>query len=357
MKNLSEKDVMAMLNVLNFNAFYFPTLMPFRFTPSLTWKTLAANAGVPIAADVINYDSKAPRKTRQVVTKLTGDIPKIAISREKGESEINEYNQLLQYANTDAGARELVKFVFDDVDYCWQGVGARLEWLMLRAVSTGKVILTADNNNGIVTENNIDFLVPSAQQRGVTTAWSVANKATCTPITDIKAVVALGKAAGKPLNYILMNKTTFDIFQVCTEVITFCAAFYAQAMALNVVPTLDTINKTLQANMLPEIRVIDANVTIEKEDGTQTTVNPFETGAVTFVPSLNLGNVFHSTLADETIPESSAIKVKREAIMVKKYAVEEPLTEVTIGMANAFPVWNSSQNSYLLDTLHNSFSL
>lgn len=355
MKNLSDKDIMAILNVLNFNQFYWPTLFPLRFTSSLTWKTLQADSGVPVAADVISFNASSPRKTRQTVGKAQGDIPKISIGRDKSETDLNDYNQLLQWANTTEGAQALVKYVFDDVEFCYMGVAARLEWLALRALSTGKVSLDSSNNGGVVTEVAVDFLVPSAQKKGVTTVWSTANKATCTPISDIRTIVGLAKKKGLLLSYMLMNQDTFDVFSNADEVVKFAAAWVLQATSLTQKPSLESVNASLRESKLPEIRIIESYVTLETPAGVQSTVNPWETGAVTFIPSLVAGNTFHAPLADESIT-SDAIKVKRGPTLIKKYAIEEPLTECTIGMANAFPAWGSAQRSYMLDTLHSTFT-
>ena len=36
--------------------------------------------------------------------------------------------------------------------------------------------------------------------------------------------------------------------------------------------------------------------------------------------------------------------------LIKKFANEEPLEEVTMGIANAFPAWTSSSRSWLMQT-------
>lgn len=346
-----------MINAMTLNAFYYPTLFPLKFTTSLTWKALSADQGIPVAADVVSYNATSPRKTRQVVAKAQGDIPKISIARDKSESELNEYNQLLQYAKSTEGADALVKFVYDDIEFCYMGVAARLEWLALRALSTGKISMDVSNNDGIITENAIEFLVPAVQKKGVTTAWSAANKATCTPITDIRTIVGLAKKKGIMLNYMFMCQDTFDIFAAATEVVDFASAWVLKATQLTTAVSLASVNSALKESNLPEIKIIESYVTIEKRDGTQTTVNPWETGAVTFLPNLVPGNTYHAPLADEIVKDgSAAMKVKRGHTLIKKYANEEPLVEVTIGMANAFPAWGTASRSYMLDTLHNTFT-
>lgn len=353
-KGLSEKDMQAVLNTYNVREFVYPTLFPFKFTPTLTWKSLSGNMGAPVAADVVAYDATAPRKTRKIVERAQGDIPKIEISRVKGELELNEYFQLQHYANTTEGARALIDFIYDDMEFCWDGVNARLEWLAMTALSTGQVALAKTTNAGIVTETAVDFLVPAAQKTKMSAAnrkWDTA--ATAKPITDIKAIVKLGKAKGIRLTHMFMNQDTFDHMVACTETINFAASWVLRATNLSRNPALPDINAALRQENLPEIVVIDSLVTIEQDNGTQTAVNPWSAGKVTFTPSLNVGYTYHAPLADELVGGSAALKVKRNHVLIKKFSVEEPTAEITKALANAFPVWNDSSKSWIVDTLDN----
>jgi hypothetical protein len=356
-QGLNEKDMKAVLATLSLNDFYFPTLMPLRFTPFLTWKALQADQGIPVAADVVAYDAKAPRKSRKIVERLQGDIPKIEIARVKKESDLNEYAQLKLYAGSEEGAQALVNWIYDDVEFCFTGVNARIEWLALQALSLGKVSLSKSNNNGIVTETAIDFQVPSASKGGVSVVWSAANTATSKPITNIKAICATAKKAGNPIRYILMNQDCFDAMAISAEVMKYCAAWVIQASETTQIPSLNSVNAAFTANNLPKVVIIESYVAIEAADGTTTTVNPWTDGVVTFVPDIVVGNTFHAPLADEQVTDSSAVKTKRGHILIKKFSEEDPIAEVTKGMANAFPVWASATKSYLLYTLGASWSL
>lgn len=344
---LNEKGLQAYLNRLTLEDFYYPTLFPSKFTPTLTWKALAGEQGVPVAADVISFDSRAPRKTREIVERLQGDIPKIAIGRDKTESELNEYFQLQNFAQTTEGAIALLDWAFNDVEFCFRGVNARLEWIALQAISQGVVSLTKTNNAGIVTETAVDFLVPTAQKSGVAVPWTTV--ATAAPITTIKAIVKAAKAAGKPVKFILMNQKTFDDFVLTTQVINFGANWLAKATSTTAEPQLEEINAALLRAKLPQIRIIDTYVNIEI-NSVRTAVNPFADNVAVFVPDLVLGNTFYAPLADDQVKESVAIKARRGITMVKKYAIEEPLTECTVGMANAFPALGIASSMYMVDT-------
>ena len=53
---------------------------------------------------------------------------------------------------------------------------------------------------------------------------------------------------------------------------------------------------------------------------------------------------------------SVAIKAMNGHTCVKKYSTEEPIEEVTVGIANAFPAWLSSGRSFLLDTSNSTWT-
>ena len=353
----SEKDMQAIVNTMDLSTFYYPSLFPLKFNPTLTWQALQADTGVPIAADVVAFNSAAPKKTRDIVTKLQGDIPKIEISREKFETDLNKYNQLVHYASTTDGGRAIVDFVYEDLDFCWKGVNARLEWLAMQALSLGKIALSKTNNAGVVTENVVDFLVPSGNKSGCAVTWTEGHSATGVPITNIKAIVRAAKAAGYPVKYMLMDQDTFDVMVLQDSVIKFCATWVLSATSLAQAPTLAQVNAALAAQNLPTIKIIDSYVTIELEDGSRTTACPWQTGVVTFLPDLVPGNTYYSTLADELVQGSAAYKVKRGPVLLKKYSEENPVKEVTIGMANAFPVWATAQHSYLMYTAETTWTL
>ncbi len=355
---LNEKDMQAVVNSLTLNAFYYPSLFPFKFSPTLTWKAIQADFGVPVAADVVAFNSSAIKKTRQIVSRLSGDIPKIEISREKEESDLNDYYQLLHYANTTEGTKAILDWIYNDVEFCYTGVNARLEWLALQALSLGKIALSKTNNAGVVTETVVDFLVPTANKSGVAVTWTSGHSATGVPITNIRAIVKAAKTAGHPVKYMLMDQDTFDVMCLQDSVIKFAATWVLNATSLAATPTLAQVNAALSASNLPTIIIMDSYVAIELETGVRSTVNPFTTGVVTFIPDLIVGNTYHAPLADELVAESTALKVKRGPVLIKKYSVEEPsIREVTKGLANAFPVWASAQQSYLMYALDTSWSL
>lgn len=351
---LSEKDMMAVANEYTLSQFYWPTLFPLKFVNSLKWESLEGEFGAPVAGDVISWDARAPRKRREVISKLSGDIQKIGVAREKTESQMMEYDLLKRYAD-DESKRALVRWIWEDQQFVYDGVNARLEWLALRAASTGKVTLSNTTNDGIVTEANVDFLIPPANKKGATVAITIANAATSKPITDIKAVVAAAKAKGKKLNYIFTDQDTIDAILVSEETISFCFPVTALVNLPNAQIDLATLNRALRAANLPIIGVVESYIQLEIK-GVRNQVNPWEAGVMLFSEMPTLGNTAYTRLADEYIESTTALKIKREHILIKRFANEEPLCETTLAIANAFPVLNSASAKWLLDATHTTWS-
>ena len=348
-KEFTQNDLQAVMDSYTLDEFYYPSIFPVMFTPTLTWRALSGEYGINVAADVVSYNSAAPKKTRNVVERLTGKIPKIEITRVKEESDLNEYQHLQYYYGSEEGQRALMAWVYGDTDFCFKGINARLEWLALRALSTGGFVLDSDKNAGIVTETSVDFGVPAEHKLSSSVAWKAENAATATPISDIRAMVERATGEGILLKYLFMDIDTFYNMMATDEAVDFCSSWVPQVGRIKV-PNVDDVNMALVAHRLPEIRIIDTYVTIEKTDGTRQTVNPWEKGIVTFVPEMKCGYTYHAPMADEMVVDGVATKVKKEHILIKKYSTEDPVTEVTKGIANALPVWGNADRCYLYDT-------
>jgi hypothetical protein len=81
-------------------------------------------------------------------------------------------------------------------------------------------------------------------------------------------------------------------------------------------------------------------------------VAPWKTGYVTFIPEMNVGNILHGPIAEETSESLSkkAIMVKRDHVLLSKWSELEPFGEFTKGQANAFPRFNDVNGIFILNT-------
>ena len=350
LKELTNKTLDAYLAARQYDQLFFKTYFPFKRVSSLTYTTLIGDKGNMIAADVVSYDSSAPLKIRKKVNSLTGKIPAIRMKKTMTESDILEYFQLGNLADTDS-KKALVELVFNDVDACFDGIQARLEWLALKVMSLGYIALAKTDNDGIVTENNIDFQVPAGNKTGVAVVWSAA-VATTTPLTDIRAVQVLARANGHQLKYALMRPEQFAQFRASTEVQNEMGYYQIGSTALPKAPNLGTVNEYLLADDLPQIRIIDQSITTEDDAGDQTAGNPWSLGKVTFIHQDKLGKMLSAPLAAQISPPKQEFQAVKDNVLIAKWRDTDPVTEKTRGEINAFPSFEEADRVYYMNALN-----
>lgn len=357
MAGLNEKNMQAVVNNLNLNSYYFPTLFPLKQTRSLTWKTLSTKVGLHIAADLIARGTRLSAKTREALKRIEGDLPKIGIERKMTEEEMTEYQQNLALAQSEADLVNLVETWANDLSYCWEGVGARIEWMALYSISHGgKLTVTSENNAHVTSEYNADYGIPSAQKVGAYASWKT-SPTTAKPFSkDIKDIIKAAKAQGINLKHAWINQDTFNYLVETTEAQKLCASYVQNSLNIQTIPGIAEINA--MAAKMPYLNgitfhVIDQSITVEFQNGTRSTGNPFADNVCVFTEGATLGNTWWMEPVGMKVQGTAAIKVMREFCMLKKFGNEDPEEEVTQGIANAFPAWAGSERAYLLDT-HNA---
>ena len=352
-KEVNKKNMAARFTSKAVNPVYFPNFFGIKPVTSLKWETLTAETGVPVMADVIAYDATAPIKTREVVNKMSGDIPKIAIKRGMNESDWNEYQRLLSFTGGQPDLKTVLDHVFADFDFCYNGARGRMEFLAMQAASKAEISLDKSNNAGVVTETAIDFGVPAANKTGVAIPWSTS--ASAVPLDNIEAKVAVAEAAGRTVRYVIMRKGDFNDLKNATDTINKIKAWVNTKGAL--VVTLETINDYMEANQLQKIVVVNPSVRYEDGNNVRTIVNPWENHRVLFAQDIQVGLVQHGPIAAENSLEVQkvATMAKREFVLMTKWATHEPFTEWTKAEANAFPVLNDPDSLYYLDVEHTTW--
>lgn len=357
MQGLNEKDMQAVINTYDLKPFYYPTLFPLKETPFLTWKMLEAQAGLKIAADLVARGATIPKKTREAISRIQGDIPKLGISREMLEDELTEYDIMIAMSGTNPDLKALVEFWANDTQYCWDGIAAKAEYIALRQISLGQVKFDNNNNAAVVTEYDVNYGMLAAQKLGVDTSWAGAGK----PFTkDIPAALAAGKTLfGATYKYAFMNSNTLAKFAALEETIKTCASYISNLTGVAQEPDLAAINQALLKKIKfkgLQIIEIDQDITIEKADGTRVTGNPFEDDVVLFSESKVLGNTWWKKPIDLNLKTSVADKAMNGHTLIKKYSEESPVKEVTEGIANLFPAWNLAGRSILMQVTANAWN-
>ena len=333
----SEAGLISYLNSRQYSALYWPTLFPVKNVNSLDGKTIIGDVGSRIAAYVISYDSKAPETTRKSLTTQHFDIPKVAIARKKTEREILEH----QIAKALRGQDAVLEDYFNDIDYVYDAVQARMEWMALAALSATTFTLSTTNNPmGIVNETAVDFGMPSANKKYVTTAtWTTGNAASMVPITDFKKIAKAGRDAGVQLTKALMDSDTFDLITGSTEFQNAVKQFVNVETTVVGLESLDLANRVMRSLRLPEIVIIDTSVGVENAAGTIAYSNPWDTNHVTFIPDGVMGSMFAGPIAEEIERPLNVMQSKRGPVLVSVQKEFNPVAVVTKGEANVFPSW------------------
>ncbi|GAH74538.1 unnamed protein product, partial [marine sediment metagenome] len=182
----------------------------------------------------------------------------------------------------DADMVALLNMVFGDIDFVVESVQQRCEWLALQALSQTTIGLNQTNSAGVITEELVNFGLPTANKEFVGGAaagrqWTVANAASSLPITDIQTIVNEALKAGVVIKHILMNPTKFLDFRASAEVKDFIYGIMVSESGLmpGVAPTLKTINRVLTESGLPDIRIINTFIDLETEDHDITATDPW----------------------------------------------------------------------------------
>jgi len=343
-----------------FDDLYWPNFFPWKYTPTLTVDTLIGAKGNRVAADVVTFDSPAPQKKRKALDSLHIEIPPIRVKRKMSESDLNTFFQLMSMASDEA-QRQAINMVFDDMDFVVDAVNARLEWLSLQLLAHGTITLGSDVNVGPIT-GEIDYKLPDANKEYIGSAggtaaathyWTAAVYNTNDPITDMRSIVREAKGYGVNLRYLLMNESKWADLQLSDAMQNFCRAFVIDGTAYRTVPSLSVANSALKAEGLPQIVVVDTRVTIENEDHTQTSTDPWlhtNDAYVTFLEDLQVGDMLWTPTAEEQAPPKQAIHNKIGPILTSKFSETDPVAEFTLGLVNAFPSWPTIDRAWILNT-------
>lgn len=348
-QGLSEQMVQARLNTIDAKPFLFGAHFPVKRINGFIWKTLGNQlAKRNVAADLHADNGTIVRKHRPVFESAKGDVPFISISRELKRSEIKDYQTALAFAQ-DADASALVDHWGNDVDFCFTGVQSELEYIAWALASNaGKLSFNTTNNATFVNEFDLDYDVDEVQKQKTSTDWG--NSANADIIGDLAKLVKLAKANGLNPKFAFINLD--ELYRICSaeQIIKACASYIANAVGVAQTPDLAAVNAMLAKQAWlngVQLRVIDQSITREFTDGTSTTANPFADRRLILAESERLGTTQYDILQESN---DLILRAERAHTVVKKYGTVEPLSEVTIGQADAVPVFDTAYRNLYVRT-------
>nr|DAL01929.1 MAG TPA: capsid protein [Caudoviricetes sp.] len=349
LKLVNQTNMAARLNTKYVKPMYFPNFFGTKKVSTLTWETLVGEQGAPVIADVISFDASAPQKSREVIRKLSGDIPKTALKRGMNERDYNEYLRLQYECNGDADKLALLNLAFKDQDFVYNAVRGRMEWFGLQLLSRGGFALNVTNNNGLVTVEFVGCGMPKENRRVSTADWS--NAATANGLQDIADTLEAADMNGRTIKYVVMHAS--DFLLLCKQKSTADTLKGWLNMSGRLTVTKDTINQYLATQAFPvQIVTVNPAVRIENSAHVRKTISPWERKRVTFLEDLRVGDIQHGPIAAENAPSvrEKALMVRRDFVLITRWSELSPFKEWTQAEANAMPVINDPDGLYILKT-------
>lgn len=348
-QGLTQQMVQARLNTADAKPFLFGTHFPVKKVNGFNWKTLQNQLEKKnVAADLHTDNGTIIRKRRPVFESARGDIPFISISRELSRSEIKDYQTALAFAQDD-DATKLVQYWGNDVDFCFNGVQSELEYIAWKLASNAGVLkFTTTTNATYANEFDLDYDVDPEMKVATASDWG--NKTTADIIGDLVTIIKAAKAQSLNPKFAFVNLDEFYKIASADQIIKACASFASNALGISQTPDLAAVNSMLARQAWLngiQLRVIDQTITREFTDGSSTSGNPFENSRLILSESERLGSTQYDILQED---EQLILRAERAHTIIKKYGTIEPKSEVTIGQADAIPVFDTAYKNMYVKT-------
>ena len=352
------------------------TLFPLKYTRKFDIKGLEGDEGIPVAADRVAFNTKAPKKTRQKVGTWSGKLSKYAVSRDKDEVEINEYLDAQTLANTatenQQEKQELVNMVYDDVTFVRKAMDYKVELDCMRIASSGVQTFPAKIEGDMATQDTINFNVPAANFIGVKVSekkdkagktvlrkgytWDDEDNADgLLDLANAQDMIAR-QGLTKP-RYAFMEKAAFQRLVAQKKT---AKRLYPQVNDLSMVTadmvTLEKINayNASPTRGYPQIVVLDTYVTIEHKDGSKDTVKPWNVNVVTLSPTVQLGWTYYKNVP--VVQNTDALQVYGGFYKVTRYSEVNPQTETTMAEAYVQPALINRKSLVFLNTANQEWA-
>jgi hypothetical protein len=307
----------------------------------LKWSTLTVNSTI-VAADIVAMDSPLPLKKRDAIGTANGEITKLGMKKKLTEKQLSDIDTL-QAKKVENSV--IIEKIFNDAVSCTMGIYEKLEYVFLKALSTGIALIEDPENVGVGIR--IDYGYSDSNKFGVVTPWS---NPSAKPLDDITRVLKESRSKGVSLRFMMMDQNTFDNLAANEQVRQYFA-FSQNFVGANIpVPDKDQVNSMLQKRYKLSIEIVDRTVITER-DGIRTVKTPWADNKVVFLETQKVGRLIYGILAEETRQSKSATYAKAgKYILLKKWSEDEPFSEHTSSQALALPVIDAVDSIYLLDS-------
>ena len=345
----SQANMNAIIQAYPLGDLHYREYFPLKFNPYLTYSNIEGADGAKIMADIVAIGSKAPRKGREFVENIKGEIPKVEIARDLNEKDLLTIQQLRYAVNanpTNAGIKnQLIDKIYEDPRFFIDGINARMEWMAKQLVSTGKYKTTATNNGGVVNVS-VDFKVKT---QNALKKWADAD---ANPIEEIEKYQEEAKGKGYSYTTITMSRATLN--QVLKNKNTRAFVLGVPINATTILPDvrLEQLNAELAERGLPIIKVWESFISFEGKNGEVTVANGWEEGNILFSTSALLGSTQYTTTTEFTMDFADVMSksIKDSFILVNTFGHQDPISVSTKATAFATPVLNDSKRKLIIKT-------
>lgn len=333
------------LNVLYGDSVWRRYLTPGIPTMDLTFNTVIGRSRIEAAASIVDADSSAPLRSHGHLERLSGKIPTMKQKFRMSDTDLRKMHVLMEtrLISDDARKRAMLDAIYNDVRKCATAGDKRVDIMLMQALSTLKIDVSATNNPDGVAFGTLDLLAGRYQKQGVKIAWS--SSSTSKPLTDIQDYVEFAyNNYGRTFTSIKMSRAAWTNFMKSAEVISRLQTFFNVGKAnASFAVTLDNVNAMMVANQWPTIEVINYATGVES-DGIISTVQPFATESVTFVTTNGaLGTLEWAPSMETLHPIENKNYATFGPTLVGKWCENDPLTEFTAMEMNAFPAIDVDQ--------------
>lgn len=323
--------------------YLFKELLTPTFSADGRWASVLAEYS-RVAADVVALDSELPLKTRDSISKASGDIPKLGMKLYLTEKQMKDIDSMIAQG---LPVNQILNKIFNDLPRCIEGVWERLEDMFLSGLSTGIALSTRNNGTGV----RIDYGYEEDNQFGVAVKWD--DEVNATPLDDIQKLFDKALEDQNTITDLwLDDKALRGLYRSKQVREAYAFDNGVTVAAGGNVPVLDfaKAGQVIQTKFGATLHRVARKIKTEL-NGKRQSHSPWKTGMVVATCNEVLGSLVWTNTAEATRPVAGVdYQVADEYILVSKYSKNDPLQEFTSSQAMAVPVIDNVDMIYTLDT-------
>lgn len=295
-----------------------------------------------VAADVVAMDSPLPLKSRDSLSRASGNLPKVGMELFLNEKQMSDIDAMIAQG---LSINTVVQKIFEDTPRVISGVYERMEAMFLEGFSTGVALADSDNVGAGV---RIDYGYLDSHKFGVASKWNDSTSATA--IDDLEKVIAKATEDGNRIVKAYADRYWFDAF--CKNEQARQQFAFVQGFVGNNVPNLtkEQAAAAIQNKFGFSVELVDRAIKTEK-NGVKTVERPWSEGTIVFVCDNQVGNLVWTRPAEMNHPvQGVSYETADEYILVSKYRQNRPaLREYTASQARVLPVISNPDRIYTLN--------